>query len=114
MCDAYILPPTLENRKTPCKKYDCPNPKIDFWRINNLCDDACFLTPKIKNRESPCNRAICGNREIELLRINNQVRMSSSMRTLNVSAGCGQQKKDPKFFSYERVYMRRRSCATQK
>lgn len=57
---------------------------------------------------------VCQNRAIEVLRINGQVRMSSSMNTMLKTAVCGQVKKDPKFASYDRLYLKRRYCATKR
>ena len=71
--------------------------------------DECVLPPTLYNLCSPCNSSICANRDIELLRIDNRVRMPSSLKTMLLSSGCGTQQKDPKFCSYERVYMRRRA-----
>ena len=56
---------------------------------------------------------VCQNPAIEILRINGQVQMSSSMRTMLRTASCGQVKKDPKLASYDRLYLKRRYCATK-
>ena len=57
---------------------------------------------------------VCQNRAVEVLRINGQVSMSSSMNTMLKTAVCGQVKKDPKFASYDRLYLKRRYCATKR
>ena len=59
-------------------------------------------------------RGICQNRGMEVLRINGQVCMSSSMNTMLKTAACGQVQKDPKFASYDRLYLKRRYCATKR
>ena len=79
--------------------------------------DNCVLLPILENRCTPCMSSVCANPAIEILRIENQVRMSSSMKTMMLTNNCVSspcnniKKKDPKHFSYERVYSNRRSRA---
>ena len=72
-------------------------------------DDCCDLCHK----KFVCHRGVCASPAMALRRINGQVQMASSMRTMRVAAKCVPVKKDPKFFSYDRVYLRRRACATK-
>jgi hypothetical protein len=74
----------------------------------------------LKTRKKSCQcQGVLQNPAIETLRINNQVRMPSSMKTMMLSTctakvhGCDNPDKDPKFCSYDRVYMRRRAFATK-
>jgi hypothetical protein len=57
---------------------------------------------------------VCEDKHSTMLRVNGLVRKSASLRTMEMAAGCSQQRKDPKLASYDRVYMRRRACATGK
>ena len=71
----------------------------------------CILPPTLENRFSPCKKSICRDPKSDLLRINKQVRQPSSLHTMILSTNCGTLQKDPKFFSYNRLYARRRGCA---
>jgi len=71
--------------------------------------DDCVLPPSFVYNQAFGKTATCQNRAVDLLRIDNQVRMPSSLKTMLLTSVCKPQLKDPKFFSYDRVYMRRRA-----
>jgi hypothetical protein len=60
-----------------------------------------------------CDRCtnVCADQRSTMLRVDGRVRKAASLHTMEMSAGCSQQTKNPKLASYDRVYMRRRACA---
>ena len=79
-----------------------------------MCD-ICALPPSLENRCDNCKKGVCTDRTANLLRIQKKVMIPSSLKTMLLST-CKKDcalvvKNDPKFFSYERVYMRRRARA---
>ena len=63
-----------------------------------------------------CDRCtnVCIDQRSTMLRVDGRVQKAASLRTMEFAAVCGQQRKDPKLASYDRVYMRRRACAMGK
>ena len=77
--------------------------------------DICVLPPTQENSCNNCKKSVCADSAANLLRIQKKVMMASSLKTMLLST-CAKDcsavvKNDPKFFSYERVYMRRRAGA---
>ena len=73
-----------------------------------------------ETRNLPCNcSGLWASPPTETLRINNDVRIPSSLKTMQLSTcvarvnGCEKKDKDPKFASYDRVHMKRRAFATK-
>ena len=82
-----------------------------------MADICVLLPPTQENSCNNCKKSVCADSTANLLRVQKKVMMASSLKTMLLST-CKKDcsvtlKKDPKYFSYERVYMQRRARAIQ-